>query len=83
MKYLYDSQTGAQALCEAVAEAMNWPKGGTQQWDELTQIEQGDYEGMWYVSAPPDYCDMSGVDCPEPDVKAEYSSDWHPTPELE
>jgi len=77
MQYLYHSKTDAHALDEAVC---SWPTDNTKRWDTPTQVEQGEHEGMWYIQAPPEYADMG--DYPEPDVKAEKSSDWHPDPEL-
>jgi len=82
MQYLYHSKTDAQQLDEAVCKAMGWPTDDTKRWDTPTQVEQGEYEGMWYIQAPPEYADMSGVSYPEPDAVAEKSSDWHPEPEI-
>jgi len=84
MQYLYDSHEDAKALDAAVCKAQGWPEGGTKQWAEPTQVDRKghEYAGMWYVPAPPDYVDMESHDYPEPDVKAEMSSDWHPEPEL-
>jgi len=80
MQYLYSDKTDAQALDEAVCTAMGWPADNTKRWDTPTQVEQGEYQGMWYIQAPPEYANMG--DYPEPDAVAEKSSDWHPEPEI-
>jgi len=82
MMWLYDTEKHADRLDACVSRAKGWPEGGTKNWSDPIMIEQGGLQGMWYVAAPPeDVREQVRAECP-PDLEREYSSDWHPDPNL-